>query len=50
MKKIIAFSVIMMALIATTSCQNKGQSQTQDQQQAGQVNNFRIKRGTNVSH
>ena len=47
-KKIITLAVIFAALFAITSCQNK--NQTQDQNQAGQVNNFRIKRGTNVSH
>ena len=49
MKKIIlSLAVIFAALLVTTSCQNKSQNQTQDE--AGQVNNFRIKRGTNVSH
>ncbi len=38
----------MMALFATTSCQNKSKSESENQ--TGQVNNFRIKRGTNVSH
>ena len=47
-KKIITLAVIFAALFAITSCQNKNQNQ--DQNQAGQVNNFRIKRGTNVSH
>ena len=49
MKKIIlSLAVIFAALFVTTSCQNKSQNQAQDE--AGQVNNFRIKRGTNVSH
>ena len=49
MKKLfLSLAVVIMALFATTSCQNKSQNQTQDQ--SGQVNNFRIKRGTNVSH
>ena len=49
MKKIIlSLAVIFAALLVTTSCQNKSLNQTQDE--AGQVNNFRIKRGTNVSH
>ena len=49
MKKIIlSLAVIFAALLVTTSCQNKSQNQTQDE--AGQVNNFRIKRGTNISH
>ena len=47
-KNIFTLAVIMMALFVTTSCQNKSQNQTQNE--AGQVNNFRIKRGTNVSH
>jgi endoglucanase len=47
-KSILALAVIISALFLTTSCKNKGQDQ--DQTQAGQVNNFRIKRGTNVSH
>ena len=47
-KSILALAVIISALFVTTSCKNKGQDQ--DQTQAGQVNNFRIKRGTNVSH
>ena len=49
MKKLfLSLAVVVMALLVTTSCQNKSQNQTQDQ--SGQVNNFRIKRGTNVSH
>ena len=49
MKKLyLSLAIVVMALFATTSCQNKSQNQTQDE--AGQVNNFRIKRGTNVSH
>ena len=49
MKKIILMAAaIIAALIVNTSCQNK--SQNQDQTQAGQVNDFRIKRGTNISH
>ena len=49
MKKIIlSLAVIFAALLVTTSCQNKSQNQTQNE--AGQVNNFRIKRGTNISH
>ena len=47
-KSILALAVIISALFLTTSCKNKVQDQ--DQTQAGQVNNFRIKRGTNVSH
>ena len=47
-KSILALAVIISALFLTTSCKNKGQNQNQTQ--AGQVNNFRIKRGTNVSH
>ena len=47
-KSILALAVIISALFVTTSCKNKGQDQ--DQTQAGQVNNFRIKRGTNMSH
>ena len=47
-KSILALAVIISALFLTTSCKNKGQDQ--DQTQAGQVNNFRIKRGTNMSH
>ena len=47
-KKVITLAVIIAALFVTMSCQNKSQSQNQDQ--AGQVNNFRIKRGTNISH
>ena len=45
-KKIFSLALIMAAMFAITSCQNK----TQSQDQAGQVNNFRIKRGTNISH
>lgn len=45
-KKIFTLALIMAAMFAITSCQNK----TQSQDQAGQVNNFRIKRGTNISH
>ena len=41
-------ALIAAALFLTTSCQNKSQEQAQDQ--TGQVNNFRIKRGTNISH
>ena len=49
MKKLfLSLAIAIMALFATTSCQNKSQNQTQNE--AGQVNNFRIKRGTNVSH
>ena len=47
-KYVFTLAVIISALFLTTSCKNKGQDQ--DQTQAGQVNNFRIKRGTNVSH
>ena len=47
-KYVFTLAVIISALFVTTSCKNKGQDQ--DQTQAGQVNNFRIKRGTNVSH
>jgi len=47
-KKFLTLALIMAAMFAITSCQNK--PQTQDQDQAGQVNNFRIKRGTNISH
>ena len=47
-KSIITLAVIIAAMFATTSCQNKSQNQNQDQ--AGTVNNFRIKRGTNISH
>ena len=49
-KKVITLAVIIAALFVTMSCQNKSQSQSQNQDQAGQVNNFRIKRGTNISH
>ena len=49
MRKIFfGLALIAAAMFVTTSCQNKGQDQAQDQ--AGQVNNFRIKRGTNISH
>ena len=47
-KSIITLAVIIAAMFATTSCQNKSQNQIQDQ--TGTVNNFRIKRGTNISH
>ena len=47
-KSIITLAVIIAAMFATTSCQNKSQNQNQDQ--TGTVNNFRIKRGTNISH
>lgn len=47
-KSIITLALIAAALFLTTSCQNKSQEQAQDQ--TGQVNNFRIKRGTNISH
>ena len=51
MKKLfLSLAIVVMALFATTSCQNKSQNQNQTQDEAGQVNNFRIKRGTNVSH
>ena len=39
---------MIAAMCLTTSCGNKAQKQ--DETQAGQVNNFRIKRGTNISH
>ncbi len=42
--------MIVAALFVTTSCGNKSQKQAQEESQAGQVNNFRIKRGTNISH
>ena len=42
--------MIATALFVTTSCGNKSQKQAQEETQAGQVNNFRIKRGTNISH
>ena len=45
-KKFFTLALMMAAMFAITSCQNK----TQSQDQAGQVNNFRIKRGTNISH
>ena len=47
-KSVFTLAVIVSALFAFTSCQNKSQNEAQDQ--AGQVNNFRIKRGTNISH
>ena len=47
-KSIFTLAVIVAATFAFMSCQNKSQSQNQDQ--TGQVNNFRIKRGTNISH
>ena len=47
-KYVFTIALIVAALFLTTSCQNKNQSQ--DQNQTGQVNNFRIKRGTNISH
>ena len=47
-KSVFTLAVIMSALFAFTSCQNKSQNEAQDQ--TGQVNNFRIKRGTNISH
>ena len=46
--KLMTLALIAAAMFVTTSCQNKNQDQNQDQ--AGQVNNFRIKRGTNISH
>ena len=45
-RSIFTLAVILSALFVTMSCQN----QSKNQDQAGQVNNFRIKRGTNVSH
>ena len=47
-KSVFTLAVFLSALFAFTSCQNKSQNEAQDQ--AGQVNNFRIKRGTNISH
>nr|AND66077.1 cellulase [Xylanibacter ruminicola] len=48
-KNILMLAVaIIAAMCVTTSCGNKAQKQ--DETQAGQVNNFRIKRGTNISH
>jgi endoglucanase len=47
-KYFLPLAVVIAALLATMSCQNKSQNQAQDE--AGQVNNFRIKRGTNISH
>ena len=47
-KSVFTLAVIMSALFVFTSCQNKSQNEVQDQ--TGQVNNFRIKRGTNISH
>ncbi|MBO4895665.1 MAG: cellulase family glycosylhydrolase, partial [Prevotella sp.] len=47
-KNILAMAVMMAALVlGTTSCGNKAQNQ--DQAESG-VNDFRIKRGTNISH
>jgi endoglucanase len=47
-KKLITLALIAAAMFVTTSCQNKPQNEAQDQTE--QVNNFRIKRGTNISH
>ena len=47
-KSVFTLAVFLSALFAFTSCQNKSQNEAQDQ--TGQVNNFRIKRGTNISH
>ena len=47
-KNLFTLAVMIAAVFAFTSCQNKGQNEAQDQ--SGQVNNFRIKRGTNISH
>ena len=47
-KSIFTLTIIFAALFVTTSCQNKSKSENDNQ--TGQVNNFRIKRGTNVSH
>ena len=47
-KNLFTLAVMMAALFAFTSCQNKSQNEAQGQ--SGQVNNFRIKRGTNISH
>ena len=47
-KAVFTLAVIISALFVTTSCQNKSKSESETQ--AGQVNNFRIKRGTNISH
>ena len=50
-KSIFTLAVMLIAaLFVTTSCGNKSQKQAQEETQAGQVNNFRIKRGTNISH
>ena len=47
-KNIFAMAVMMAALIAgTTSCANKAQNQEKAE---NGVNDFRIKRGTNISH
>ena len=47
-KNLFTLAVMIAAVFAFTSCQNKSQNEAQDQ--SGQVNNFRIKRGTNISH
>ena len=47
-KNLFTLAVMIAAVFAFTFCQNKGQNEAQDQ--SGQVNNFRIKRGTNISH
>ncbi|MBR4730304.1 MAG: cellulase family glycosylhydrolase [Prevotella sp.] len=41
-------AVFFAALFVTTSCQNKSKSESENQ--SGIVNDFRIKRGTNISH
>ena len=41
-------AVFFAALFVTTSCQNKSKSESENQ--TGIVNDFRIKRGTNISH
>ena len=46
----ITLAVILAALFLTTSCKNKSQNKAQEETNSGQVNNFRIKRGTNISH
>ena len=47
-KNLVILAVALMAAVGvTTSCGNKPQK---EESQAGQVNNFRIKRGTNISH
>ena len=48
-KNLVILAVALMAAVGvtTTSCGNKTQEK---KSQAGQVNNFRIKRGTNISH